>query len=351
MRRMVDKIRIAAIGFQHQHVFGLLDGLLAREGVELVALAEADAELRAMASQRFPVAAYADYREMLETEKPRAAVLAPVNSEKPAVIADCAERGVHVYVDKPMATTLEGNEQIAAAIRRHGTVVYMAAAGGYGPSAAYKRLIDDGQLGRLVQFVNLAPHRLKLRPGAGWTRPAWSYRRVENGGPIVDLGVHAVNTWRYLSGHEVAEVSAQHANKRFPEYPELEDHASVFLTMADGSTAFLGPSWLTPDADPSHGRYMTVVVGTEGQLEVLAPGIADGLEKGGHRSEVILTTRTQPPHRPELPEDGLTAEDDFLAAIREGRPMRIGGEFLVESQRVALVARDAADQGRAIRLR
>jgi predicted dehydrogenase len=351
MLAMVDRVRIAAIGFQHQHVFGLLDALLAREGVELVAIAEADDDLRALAAGRYPVTAYADYREMLEREKPRAAVLAPVNSEKPAVIAECAARGVHVYADKPMATTLEGNELIASAIRRHGTIVYMAAAGGYGDSAAYKRLIDDGALGRLVQFVNLAPHRLKLRPGSGWTRPAWSYRRAENGGPIVDVGVHAVNTWRFLSGQEVAEVSAQHANKRFPEYPELEDHAAVFMTMTDGSTAFLGPSWLTPDADPSHGRYMTVLVGTEGQLEVLAPGIADGLEKGGHRSDVILTTRERGPHRPELPTDGLSAEDDFLAAVREGRPMRIGGEFLVESQRVALVARDAADQGRAIRLR
>lgn len=344
-------IRMAAIGFQHQHVFGILGALLARDGVELVAVAEADERLRARATERYPVAAYADYREMLEKKRPHVAVLAPVNAEKPRVIADCAERGVHVYADKPMATTLEGNELIAEALRRHGTIVYMAAAGGYGASASYKRLIDDGALGRLVQFVNLAPHRLRLRPEAGWTRPDWSYRRAENGGPIVDLGVHAVNSWRYLSGQEVVEVSAQHANKRFPEYPELEDHAAVFLTMTDDSTAFIGPSWLTPDADPSHGRYLTVVVGTEGQLEVLAPGIADGLEHGRHRSGVILTTKERGPHEPELPDPGPSAEDDFLAAVREGRQPRITGEFLVESQRVALIARDAADQRRAVRLR
>jgi predicted dehydrogenase len=343
-------IRIAAIGFQHQHVFGMLEGLLGRAGTELVGLAEADDELRARAVGRYGVEGYADYVELREKERPAVAVLAPVNAEKAAVIAACAERGVHVYVDKPMATTLAGNELIAASVRRHGTLLYMAAAGGYGASAGWKRLIDDGALGRLVQFVNLAPHRLRLRPEAGWTRPAWSYQRELNGGPIVDLGVHAINTWRYLSGQEVAEVTAVHGNKRFPEYPGLEDHASVFLTMTDDSTAFLGPSWLTPDADPSHGRYSTLIVGTDGQLEVMSPGIADGLEKTKHRAEVVLTTATRGPHRPELADDGVSAEDDFLAAVREGRQPRITAEFLVESQRVALLARDAADQRRPIRV-
>jgi predicted dehydrogenase len=344
-------VRIAALGFQHQHIFGMLDALLERPGVELVALAEADVDLRARAAARFGVTPYADHLELLEKERPQVAVLAPVNADKPAVIADCAERGVHVYVDKPMATTLEGNERIAAAIRKHRTLLYMAAGGGYGASAGWKRLIDQGALGRLVQFVNLAPHRLKLRPEAGWARPAWSYERELNGGQIVDLGIHGINTWRYLSGQEVAEIVAVHANKRFPEYPNLEDHASIFLTMTDGSTAFLGPSWLTPTADPSHGRYTTYVVGTEGQLEVLSPGIVDGLERRQARSEVILTTATRGPHRPELPGDALLAEDDFLDAVRHGRQPRVDAEFLIESQRIALLARDAADQRRAIKVR
>ena len=345
-------IRIAAIGFQHQHIFGLVDHLLEREGVELVALAEHDDGLRARAAERYRVTAYADHRELLERERPQVAVLAPISRDKPSVIADCAAAGAHVYVDKPMATTLEGNELIASAVRRHGTLLYMAAAGGYGASAAWKRLIDQGELGRPIQYLQLAPHRLRLRPESGWTRPAWSYERDQNGGPIVDLGVHGVNSWRYLSGQEVAEVAAVHGNARFPEYPRLEDHASIFLTMTDGSTAFLAPSWLTPDAEPSHGRGCTLIVGTEGQLEILSPGIVHGLEQTREREEVILTTRDRPPHRPDLPTEGLPqAEDDFLAAVREGRQPLVTAEFLIESQRVALLARDAADQRRTIRLR
>jgi predicted dehydrogenase len=239
---MATSISIAAIGFQHQHIFGMLDHLLARPGVELIALAEHDPALRAQAAARYPVAAYADYRDLLARERPQVAVLAPVNSDKPAVIAACAAAGVHVYTDKPMATTLDGLARIAAAIDKAQTLLAMSASGGYGASVAWKRLIDRGELGRLVQFVNLAPHRLHLRPDAGWERPAWSYEREQNGGVIVDLAIHGINMWRYLSGREVAEVTAVHANRRFPEHPHLEDHASVLLTMDDGSTAFLAPS-------------------------------------------------------------------------------------------------------------
>src|SRR5438128_12672330 len=103
-------LRLAAIGFQHQHIFHMLDRLLAEPGVTLVGLSEQDADLRERGRGRFAVTGYADYQELLARERPQAAVLAPVNRDKPRVIADCAAAGVHVYVDKPMATTLEGVE-------------------------------------------------------------------------------------------------------------------------------------------------------------------------------------------------------------------------------------------------
>jgi predicted dehydrogenase len=343
-------VRLAAIGFQHQHIFHMLDHLLAEPGVELVAVAEHDQGLRELAAGRYRVPAYADYQALLARERPGAAVLASINRDRPRVIADCAQAGAHVYVDKPMATSLEGVELIATALRSYGTIVHMAAGGGYGQSWAWRRLVDSGALGQLVQFVNLAPHRLQLRAEAGWARPAWHFLRETNGGAIVDLAIHGINTWRYLCGQPVVEVTARHGNRRFPEHRSFEDHASVLLTMADGSTAFLGPSWLTPDAEPSHGRGATYLIGTEGQLEVSSTGVAHGLTGSRDADEVTLTTAARPPHRPELPADELTPERDFLRAVASGQPMRIGSEFVLESQRIALVARDAADQGRAIRL-
>src|SRR5438477_6405951 len=140
-------VRLVAIGFQHQHIFYMLDHLLAEPAVELVALAEHDPALRDLAAARYRVPAYADYQQLLGKERPSAAVLAPINRDRPRLIADCAQAGVHVYVDKPMATSLEGVELIATALRSYGTIVYMAAGGGYGQSRGWKGLVDSGELG------------------------------------------------------------------------------------------------------------------------------------------------------------------------------------------------------------
>jgi predicted dehydrogenase len=344
-------VRLAAIGFQHQHIFSLVDHLLRQSGVELCGIAEPDEALRAAAAARYGVTAYADHRDLLAQEDVAVAAIAPINREKPGIVVDCAAAGVHVFADKPMATTLEGLDRIAAAVAEHGIQFYMAATGGYGQSVGWKRLIDAGALGQLVHFVNLAPHRLRLRPEAGWARPAWSFERDANGGLIADLAVHGVNMWRYLSGAEVAEISAVHGNRRFPEHLTFEDHASVYLTMTDGSTAFLAPSWLTPDAEPSHGRGATYVIGTEGQLEVTSPGIVHGLEDAPERSATVLTTAALAPHAPEFVDDAPGAEADFLEAVRTGRQPRVSASFLIESQRIALLARDAADQHRTVRVR
>ena len=66
----------------------------------------------------------------------------------------------------------------------------------------------------------------------------------------------------------------------------------------------------------------------------------------------MLTTADRPPHRPELASDGLPSqEEDFVRAVETGRSLALGANFVIESQRIALLARDAADRRRTIRVR
>ena len=87
-------VRLAAIGFQHQHIFSLIDGLLRQPGVELGGIAEPDEALRAAAAARYGVTAYADHRDLLAGEEIAVAALAPINREKPGIVADCAAAGM-----------------------------------------------------------------------------------------------------------------------------------------------------------------------------------------------------------------------------------------------------------------
>ena len=87
------------------------------EGAEIVALADPDEEGRAVAVAKTGAPkGYANYIEMLETEKPDIAVLASREiGDHLDLVLNCVERGVHVYLEKPVATSVAQVDQMIAA--------------------------------------------------------------------------------------------------------------------------------------------------------------------------------------------------------------------------------------------
>src|SRR5262249_53184611 len=99
---------------------GLDVSLLGQPRLTVVAVADEDPEGRAPAARRLGVArASADYREMLAREKPQFVAVAPrwLDGHRDMAVA-CAERGIHVFCEKPMAPTLADCDAIVAACER-----------------------------------------------------------------------------------------------------------------------------------------------------------------------------------------------------------------------------------------
>ena len=122
--------RIAIIGHTGQGDFGhsLEQAFVGVEGAEIVALADPDAEGRRQYAERTGArATYADYREMLAAEKPDIAVLATheMSGHLQMVLAAAAV-GAHVYVEKPLATTLGEVDRMLEACERAGVLLVMA---------------------------------------------------------------------------------------------------------------------------------------------------------------------------------------------------------------------------------
>lgn len=79
----------------------IVPGLRVLPGVELVGLADRNAERLAPWQARLDVPAWADHVAMLADVRPDFATVCPANCEKAGVIADCAAHGVHVFAGKP----------------------------------------------------------------------------------------------------------------------------------------------------------------------------------------------------------------------------------------------------------
>src|SRR5690606_15055491 len=124
-------------------------------GVELVAVADDDPKGLSEAASRLKVKrTYSDYREMLAKVKPDVVSIAPRWLDKHYEIAmACADRGVHIYMEKPFVRTLAEADKLIATCERTGTKLALACHARYSPKVILvKRLIEEGKIGHVLEY-------------------------------------------------------------------------------------------------------------------------------------------------------------------------------------------------------
>jgi predicted dehydrogenase len=150
-----------------------------------------------------------------------------------------AALGRHVFVEKPIADTLEAGERMREACLDAGVVLMVGHAfRRLGAARRAKDLIDDGALGRVV----LAEANMSL---AGTFKPdAWRARRSRNrGGPLMQLGIHHVDTLAYWLG------PVRHATGRFAHLhadADIDDVGVVQLEFESGALGTVAGSYVSP---------------------------------------------------------------------------------------------------------
>lgn len=180
--------RVAVIGRTGKGNYGHgLDTVwLAVENVEIVAVADENEKGRAAAAQRLKAKhAYADYREMLDKERPQIVSVADrwLDAHRDMVIA-CAESGASIFLEKPMARTLAEADEMVAACERHHVKLAIAHQTRYSPRLQRVReLIQSGRLGDLIELRG----RGKEDSRGG-------------GQDLMVLGTHIMDLMRFLTG-------------------------------------------------------------------------------------------------------------------------------------------------------
>lgn len=334
-------MRVGFIGTRHFHAQELIQGLSAVPGVEFCAIAEDDDAAYEVNRAGSAAKRYADWREMLERERPEAVGVVNVPGERAGVVAECLRRGISVLADKPICTTFEQLADLRRAVAESPAVLFEFLSERYNPPVlTMKRLVDEGRLGRVSSLIAFRPHKL-MKPA----RPAWFWRRASYGGIIVDLSVHDVDIFRWVTGEEAVEVSATHANLTCPEYPEFEDMAHFLVTGTNGTAGLFRTDWLAPAGEPMHGDCRYFVVGSEGHAEVRMTGGFPGQTGGGLR----IVTNTEPPMDIPLLQPERTIAEDFIAAVR-GEAPAMQAEDILKASEIVLAARESADRGVPVKL-
>ena len=153
---------------------------------EVVAVADQDSKGRAAAAKRLKAPrAYADYRQMLEKERPQIVSVAPrwLDCHRDMVLA-CAEFGCHVFLEKAMCQTLEQADEMVAALEKRNLKLAIAHQTRYSPSLKHvQQLIADGRLGDILEL-----------------RGRGKEDRRGGGEDLMVLGTHIMDLMRFFAG-------------------------------------------------------------------------------------------------------------------------------------------------------
>lgn len=261
-----EEFFFSVIGLEHGHIYGMTRALL-DAGAKLRFVWDQDAAKRAAFHQAFPQAQTARCEDEILGDHPtRLVAAAAIPCERCALGLRVMDAGKDYFTDKAPCTTLAQLEQAREAVRatKRKYMVYYSERLHSEASVLAQRLIEAGEIGRVIHMEGFGPHRL-----AAPTRPNWFFDKAQYGGILCDIGSHQIEQFLFYTGEEDARVdAARTANYAHPHVPGLEDFGDCMLTGAGGATGYFRVDWFTPDGLSSWGDGRTFILGTEGYMEL-----------------------------------------------------------------------------------
>ena len=273
-------IKFSAIGLDHAHIYGMTRAIQ-RGGGELVSFYSKDPAQIAQYRKEFGDVKLAASEDEIIADKTIQLVLgAPIPDLRAPLGIRVMKAGKDYLGDKPAITSLEQLAEVRKAIKetkRKFAIMYSERL--EVRSAVHAgELIQQGAIGKVIQTVNLAPHRMNIP-----SRPEWFFDKSRYGGILTDIGSHQADQFLYYTGSTQAHVvAAQTGNVGYPQYPKFEDFGDMIAT-GNGGTGYIRVDWFTPDGLDTWGDGRLFIVGTEGYIELRKyTNVASGLKGGNH---------------------------------------------------------------------
>ncbi|TVR44630.1 MAG: gfo/Idh/MocA family oxidoreductase [Planctomycetota bacterium] len=260
------EFRFAAMALDHGHIYGQCNGLT-EAGADLVAVYDPDPAKVEAFRLKYPQArAVRDEREILEDDSIQMVAAAAIPNRRGPLGCRVMDHGKHYFTDKCPFTTLEQLAQAQQVVAATGKkyAVYFSERLHVESAMHAGDLIDQGAIGRPIQVIGLGPHRLSKA-----SRPDWFFRKEEYGGILCDIGSHQIEQFLHYTGNADATIQASKVgNFHNPDVPELEDFGDLTLIGANGASGYHRVDWFTPDGLRTWGDGRTLILGTEGYIEL-----------------------------------------------------------------------------------
>ena len=257
----------SAVRLDHGHIFGMCRGLTEAGGT-LKYVYDRDPKKIEMFLKMFPGTQVArSEEEALEDKETQLIAGAAVTSERCALGLKAMAAGKDYFTDKAPLTTLEQLEAAKAMVKKTGRnyMVYYSERLHVEGAILAGYMVDEGEIGKVISVSGFGPHRI----GAPATRPDWFWVKEKYGGILCDIGSHQIEQYLHFAGEEDATVTLSRVgNYNHPDHPGLDDFGDCSITGKNGTTNYFRVDWFTPDGLRTWGDGRTLILGTEGYIEI-----------------------------------------------------------------------------------
>ncbi|PXA69676.1 gfo/Idh/MocA family oxidoreductase [Arthrobacter psychrochitiniphilus] len=300
-------------------------------GLTLTAVCDLNAETAGNVAQPWGASVYTDYQEMLTGGVVDAVVINTPHSLHKDMVVAAASHGVHVLVEKPMATTLEDAKIMEAACEAAGVVMVVGMIQHFmAEKLALMAALQSGVLGRVLMIHDY--RSTDYRPGS---RPDWFFdKAVSGGGAFINIGAHCLDRSLWIGGAPAVRITSSTLN-RFGA--PVETDGTMELRLANDVQLRITIVSDTPEnidevlvvgergtitADPRRGTFMKI----DGVRTVLHTSSADDIQ------------------------NAFTAQlADFHAAVRGAAPA-VSGTHAKHVVELVLAAYESAQSGESVEL-
>ncbi|MBV8865416.1 MAG: Gfo/Idh/MocA family oxidoreductase [Acidobacteriaceae bacterium] len=339
-------LRVGIAGLAHGHVSGFLNGgalvpaggLLHRTDVQLVGIAEPDRQLFDQYSARDHLAPnlyFPSIVAMIEHVHPEAVLVFTSTFGHTEAVEECAQRHVHVLMEKPLAVSYHDALLMAKAAQTgnvHVLVDYETT--WYASNKAAHDLLEEGALGDVRKVVVRDGHR---GPKLIHVPPeffAWLTDPKLNGaGALYDFGCYGADLMTWIMHGEAPKTVTGVTQQLQPDvYPKVDDEANVILTYPS-AVAILQGSWNWP-----FDIKNMVVYGRTGYAKTVLRDQIEVRKDGQHEAQTMQVARVSAPY-----DDPL----HYLAALIKGEISENGDLSSLKTNIVVAEILDAARQSAA----
>ena len=251
----MDRLRIGVIGLGW---FGEIhcETIQGIANLKLAALCTRTPERLKSQAEKFGVKnTYRDYRDMLADIDIDAVSVVTMWDQHTDIAIAALEAGKHVFLEKPMASTVADCHKIITAAKKAKGILQIGHICRFNPRYRMaKQAIDQGKIGKIVALSS------RRNIPAAWTPDI-----LNKIGPIVGDAIHDTDLMLWFTGDKVASVYAQTVSVRGLKHPDI---GQTMYRFKNGATATLETVWCMPEKTPFDIDERMSIIGTDGIIHI-----------------------------------------------------------------------------------